>query len=153
MIITVLYLSLLLHSGGFYVPSQTVLLFSTCAAGLTVVVLQSGDHVFNKGATVTLECSLGPGLSMGSHTMYWYRQNHYRAPIEFLRKEYDTTVGFNQDRFPAQKSDAENGSLTVKKLLPEDSGVYFCAVTPGILLCKQRKTRAWGECKDRGGCK
>uniref|UniRef100_A0A3B4V336 Ig-like domain-containing protein n=1 Tax=Seriola dumerili TaxID=41447 RepID=A0A3B4V336_SERDU len=65
--------------------------------------------------------------------MYWYRQ----LPGEGMRQIVFTTPtpphkyesGFSQDRFPAQKSDAENGSLTVKKLLPEDSGVYFCAVS------------------------
>ena len=36
---------------------------------------------------------------------------------------------FTKDRFPAQKDDYKTGSLTVDKLLPEDSGVYFCAVS------------------------
>ncbi|XP_022606288.1 uncharacterized protein LOC111225593 [Seriola dumerili] len=95
-----------------------------CAASLTVVVLQSGDHVFNKGATVTLECSLGPGLSMGSHTMYWYRQNHYRAPIEFLRKEYDTTVGHFQSSINTSKN---YFSLQITELFLNDSSTYYCA--------------------------
>ena len=36
--------------------------------------------------------------------------------------------GFSQDKFPATKNDALTGSLTVEKLQPADSGVYFCAV-------------------------
>ena len=42
---------------------------------------------------------------------------------------HDYETGFSRDKFPAKKSDTETGSLTVKQLLPEDSGVYFCAVS------------------------
>ncbi|KAL7380978.1 hypothetical protein ABVT39_026617 [Epinephelus coioides] len=65
--------------------------------------------------------------------MYWYRQ----LPGEGMKQiVYTTTTpphkyesGFSEDKFPATKSDPQTGSLTVEKLLPEDSGVYFCAVS------------------------
>lgn len=36
---------------------------------------------------------------------------------------------FSKEKFPASKNDSETGSLTVEKLQPEDSGVYFCSVS------------------------
>uniref|UniRef100_A0A8C4EA71 Ig-like domain-containing protein n=1 Tax=Dicentrarchus labrax TaxID=13489 RepID=A0A8C4EA71_DICLA len=65
--------------------------------------------------------------------MYWYRQ----LPGEGMKQIVFTTTtpphkyesGFSEDKFPAQKNDPQTGSLTVEKLLPEDSGVYFCAVS------------------------
>lgn len=65
--------------------------------------------------------------------MYWYRQ----LPGEAVRQIVLTTAfsshiyesSFSEDKFPAIKNDALTGSLTVEKLLPEDSGVYFCAVS------------------------
>ncbi|KAG7239886.1 hypothetical protein INR49_028300, partial [Caranx melampygus] len=106
MLITALYVSLLLHSG------------------LTVVVLQSGDQVLNRGVTVTLMCSMGQGLSMTSYTMFWYRQKHHRAPIEFLRKEHDTTVGHFQSSIDASKN---NFTLQITDLQLNDSSTYYCA--------------------------
>ncbi|XP_071355040.1 T cell receptor beta chain MC.7.G5-like [Trachinotus anak] len=108
MLITVLHLSLILHSG------------------LAVVILQSGDQVTHKGITVTLECSMGQGLSMGSHTMYWYRQNHHGAPVEFLSKEYDTTVGHFQSSIDTSKN---SFSLQITELLLNDTSTYYCAAS------------------------
>ncbi|KAK2826658.1 hypothetical protein Q5P01_020872 [Channa striata] len=103
-----LYLSLLLHSG------------------LSVVVLQSGDQILRPAATVTLDCRMGPGLSMGSHTMYWYRQNHYGAPVEFLSKEYDQTVGHIQSSIDTSKN---KFSLQITELFVNDSSTYYCAAS------------------------
>ena len=78
--------------------------YFTCATGLAVVVLQSGDQVSQLGDTVMLGCSMGPGLSMSSYTMFWYRQNHYGAPMVFLVKEYDQTVGHFQASIDTSKN-------------------------------------------------
>ncbi|RXN36806.1 immunoglobulin iota chain-like protein [Labeo rohita] len=75
--------------------------------------------------------------------MYWYRQR----PGETMRLIVFSTTGkaefgdVDEKKFDAQKSDAESGSLTVKDLAPDDSGVYFCAVeilSDGILLMSQQ---------------
>lgn len=36
---------------------------------------------------------------------------------------------FSTDKYSADKTVAERGSFTVSKLEPDDSGVYFCAVS------------------------
>ncbi|GLD47691.1 uncharacterized protein AKAME5_000180400 [Lates japonicus] len=100
--------------------------YLSCAAGLTVVVLQSGDQVSHPGVTVMMECSMGPGLSMGSYTMYWYRQNHYGAPLEFLTKEYDQTVGHFQSSIDTSKN---YFSLQITELFLNDSSTYYCAAS------------------------
>ncbi len=40
----------------------------------------------------------------------------------------DYDPDFKNERFEASKPDAESGSFTVKNLVPQDKGVYFCAV-------------------------
>ncbi|XP_032357000.1 M1-specific T cell receptor beta chain [Etheostoma spectabile] len=108
MFITLLYLLLLFNSG------------------LTVVVLQSGDQMSHPGLTVNFECSMGPGFSMGSYTMLWYRQNQYGALLEFLTKEYDQTAGRFQSSLETSKN---NFSLQVTGLLLNDSSTYYCAAS------------------------
>ncbi len=98
----------------------------SCAAGLTVVILQSGDQMSHPGAAVTLECSMGQGFSMSSYTMLWYRQNHYGAPLEFLLTEYDQTVGHFKSSVDGSKN---NFSLQITELLLNDSSTYYCAAS------------------------
>uniref|UniRef100_A0A667YGG8 Ig-like domain-containing protein n=1 Tax=Myripristis murdjan TaxID=586833 RepID=A0A667YGG8_9TELE len=84
-----------------------------------------------KGESATMNCSHTKDASY--RQMYWYRQ----LPGEGMKQivytvpssnpEYGS--GFSEDKFPAKKSDAQTGSLTVEELLPEDNGVYFCAVS------------------------
>lgn len=45
----------------------------------------------------------------------------------FSAHEYQSD--FNKEKFPATKNNPETGSLTVRSLVPEDSGVYYCAVS------------------------
>lgn len=100
--------------------------YPSCSAGLTVVVLQSGDQISLSGVTVTLECRMGPGVSMSSYTMLWYRQKHYGAPVEFLIKEFDETAGRFQALIDASKN---NFSLQFTELSLHDSSTYYCAAS------------------------
>ncbi len=43
--------------------------------------------------------------------------------------DHDFEPDFRNERFEASKPDAESGSFIVKNLVPEDKGVYFCAVS------------------------
>ena len=98
----------------------------SCAAGLSVVVLQSGDQMSHPGDTVMLECSMGPGFSMISYTMLWYRQNHYGVQMEFLLTQYDQPVGHFQSSIDASKN---NFSLQITELFLNDSSTYYCAAS------------------------
>ncbi|RVE57547.1 hypothetical protein OJAV_G00217310 [Oryzias javanicus] len=95
-------------------------------SGSAVRVLQSGELLSRAGAPLTLQCSVGVGFSMGSQTMFWYRQNHVGAQLEFLIKEYEETAG----RFHSFIDTGQNNfSLHVKELQQGDSGTYFCAAS------------------------
>lgn len=69
---------------------------------------------------------MGPGFSMSSYTMLWYRQSSYRAPLEFLTMEYAEGAGRFQPLLDASKN---NFSLQIAQLLPEDSSTYYCAAS------------------------
>ncbi|CAK6983128.1 uncharacterized protein LOC128375841 [Scomber scombrus] len=85
----------------------------------------------DKEQNATIHCSHTKDASYSQ--MYWYRQR----PGKGMKQIVFTTTspphqyesGFTETKFPAQKEDYKTGSLTVVKLLPEDSGVYFCAVS------------------------
>lgn len=87
---------------------------------------QSGDQISQPGLTVDFQCSLGSGFSMGSYTMFWYRQKHHGAAVEYLTKEYDQTAG----RFKAALKASENSfPLQITNVFPNDSSTYFCAAS------------------------
>uniref|UniRef100_A0A3Q2E9N4 Ig-like domain-containing protein n=1 Tax=Cyprinodon variegatus TaxID=28743 RepID=A0A3Q2E9N4_CYPVA len=83
------------------------------------------------GEDATMECKHTKGA--GYFQMYWYRQ----LPGETMKLVVFTTTAtanhdfgdFNKDKFSANKTKAEIGSFRVKKLQPEDKGLYFCAVS------------------------
>uniref|UniRef100_A0A3Q3GFD8 Ig-like domain-containing protein n=1 Tax=Kryptolebias marmoratus TaxID=37003 RepID=A0A3Q3GFD8_KRYMA len=84
-----------------------------------------------KGHNATMECSHTKDSTY--RQMYWYQQLPGKTmkqivfTTSFSSHQYEE--GFTEDKFPAEKKDAPTGSLTVKELQPEDSGVYFCAVS------------------------
>ena len=64
--------------------------------------------------------------------MYWYKQNPHEGIqlIVFTTPNSNPEFGsFSKDRYLAEKTVAERGSLTVKKLEAEDGGTYFCAAS------------------------
>uniref|UniRef100_A0A7N8XAQ1 Ig-like domain-containing protein n=1 Tax=Mastacembelus armatus TaxID=205130 RepID=A0A7N8XAQ1_9TELE len=93
----------------------------------------SGDKLSNPGETVVLECRMGPGFSMSSYTMLWYRQDHYGAPVVFLIKEYDQNHGRIQSTIDTSKN---YFSLQITELILNDSSTYYCAAS----LCGIRLT-------------
>lgn len=129
MFVAVVYLSVLTHSGGFcgatnICSSDVLTLCSSCSAALSVSILQSVDLLSPPGASVALECQMGPGLSMSSFTMLWYRQNRPGAPIQLLLTEYEQT----KDHFRASIDGPKNNfTLQIHDLSEDDSSIYFCA--------------------------
>ncbi|KAL0969476.1 hypothetical protein UPYG_G00227820 [Umbra pygmaea] len=91
----------------FCAASSTVIWFSYLTTMCFLLIKQSGSedlvvlqprNLFTlpgntSTSPVSLRCSMGPGLSMSSYTMLWYRQVHYGGPVEFLIKEFETTPG------------------------------------------------------------
>ncbi|KAJ8340906.1 hypothetical protein SKAU_G00331970 [Synaphobranchus kaupii] len=87
------------------------------------------------GDPAQMNCSHNLGAAY--FQMYWYKQN----PPEGIRLIVFTTPNtspefgnFSKDRYVAEKTVAERGSFTVKKLEAEDGGAYFCAVS--TRLCR-----------------
>ncbi len=61
--------------------------------------------------------------------MHWFRQKQEDLIklIAFTTINQNPDFGeFSEDKYSAEKTVAERGSFTVKKLQPDDSGVYFC---------------------------
>uniref|UniRef100_A0A3Q3L2Y5 Ig-like domain-containing protein n=1 Tax=Labrus bergylta TaxID=56723 RepID=A0A3Q3L2Y5_9LABR len=91
----------------------------------TVAAVLWGDE----GQSATMTCEHTKGATY--FQMYWYRQ----LPGETMQQIVLTRPSvppqywsdFSEDKFPAKKDNFSTGSLTVEKLLPADSGVYFCA--------------------------
>uniref|UniRef100_A0A8C7WYS8 Ig-like domain-containing protein n=1 Tax=Oryzias sinensis TaxID=183150 RepID=A0A8C7WYS8_9TELE len=85
-----------------------------------------------EGGSATMECS---HTKDQSHIqMYWYRQ----LPGETMELVVFTSTAnsgehdfgaFSKEKFSASKTEAERGTFTVKKVQPEDQGLYFCAVS------------------------
>ncbi|KAL3968536.1 bone morphogenetic protein 8 [Sarotherodon galilaeus] len=86
----------------------------------------SEDQMSDPGRTVMLECKMGSGFSMSSYTMFWYRQNHHGAPIEFLVKEYEKPVGRFESFINASN---KLFSLQIIELHINDSSTYYCAAS------------------------
>uniref|UniRef100_A0A4W5KJR2 Ig-like domain-containing protein n=1 Tax=Hucho hucho TaxID=62062 RepID=A0A4W5KJR2_9TELE len=84
-----------------------------------------------KDSDAQMNCSHTKGATYLQ--MYWYRQR----PGEGMKQVAFTTTSsspeysgdFSADKFSANKTVAESGSFTVKKLEAGDSGMYFCAVS------------------------
>uniref|UniRef100_A0A672JMK0 Ig-like domain-containing protein n=1 Tax=Salarias fasciatus TaxID=181472 RepID=A0A672JMK0_SALFA len=92
-----------------------------------------------QGNNATMECRHTKGASY--FEMYWFRQ----LPGENMERIVFTTTGSKEHDFGPfstgkYASSIESGSLTVKLLQPEDSAVYFCAVSSWSAAMEKRTT-------------
>ncbi|XP_067099458.1 T cell receptor beta chain MC.7.G5-like [Osmerus mordax] len=101
-------------------------LIYSCEGSGPTVLQAPRDLVLHAGQRdqVTLQCSVGPGFSMSSYTMLWYRQAGPGAPIEYLTKEYETPEGRLQ---PSIDTSSNSFTLRISELSPDDSSTYLCA--------------------------
>uniref|UniRef100_A0A3Q1J3M5 Ig-like domain-containing protein n=1 Tax=Anabas testudineus TaxID=64144 RepID=A0A3Q1J3M5_ANATE len=111
--------------------SAVLFLFTPTGLSVGSDVKQTPILWSKEGLSATMNCNHTKDASYSQ--MYWYRQ----LPGEMMKLIVWTTLspphkyesGFSEDKFPAKKNNFQTGSLTVEKLLPGDSGVYFCAVS------------------------
>ncbi|XP_054861945.1 uncharacterized protein LOC111582099 [Amphiprion ocellaris] len=71
----------------------------------------------------------------GHNQMYWYRQRPGETMSLIVYTVYGGQPdygGASQTKYTASKEKIDYGALTVKDLQPEDSGVYFCAVSVSL---------------------
>uniref|UniRef100_A0A4W6CMS3 Ig-like domain-containing protein n=1 Tax=Lates calcarifer TaxID=8187 RepID=A0A4W6CMS3_LATCA len=84
-----------------------------------------------EGDNATIECSHTKGVSY--NRMYWYRQLPGQTMRQVVLSIANTKPTFEPDftdeKFSVTKPNAETGTFTVKNLVPEDKGLYFCAVS------------------------
>ncbi len=83
-----------------------------------------------QGESAVMECNHTKGADY--IYMYWFRQRQAETMqlIAFIMMNNPPDFGeFSKEKYSAEKTVAERGSFTVKKLRPDDSGVYFCAVS------------------------
>ncbi|CAI5695655.1 unnamed protein product [Oreochromis niloticus] len=85
-----------------------------------------------QGNNATMDCSHTKDAN--HFQMYWYRQlpgeNMELIVFTTTAKKYDHDFGkFSKEKYSATKTEARDGTFTVKDLQPKDSGWYFCAVS------------------------
>ncbi|KAG5847478.1 hypothetical protein ANANG_G00126480 [Anguilla anguilla] len=82
---------------------------------------------------VSMECTFSTTSSY--NTFYWYRQYPGSALQYILHRGYDSgTSDFAKGRFESTADQSgSKTSLTISKLIPEDSALYYCALWPTVI--------------------
>ncbi len=116
------------------IKSQRILILAVLLTGQTdgSDVKQNDTIWRNQGDSATIDCTHTKGADYTY--MYWYRQlpGETMKLIVFTQSGMDNFVfepDFTDERFKVTKPDAFTGKFTVKNLVPQDKGLYFCAVS------------------------
>ncbi|KAL1258073.1 hypothetical protein QQF64_011317 [Cirrhinus molitorella] len=112
-------------------PEDSAIYFCAVRTALGDDVLQKPVILYElKGKSAQINCMHNKGSDY--RLMYWYqqRQGQTMRLIAFITSYSDPEYADSeQNKFVANKTVPESGSLTVKNLEPNDSAMYFCSVT------------------------
>ncbi|CAJ1073145.1 unnamed protein product [Xyrichtys novacula] len=106
-------------------------LFFECK-GQDSVTQTEGEIFAFEGHTVTLNCTFE--ISIGTPTLFWYRQDLQDFPKYMLKCISGTTIFASEsdkDRFNATIK-GKSVNLEIQNLHPSDSAVYYCALQPTV---------------------
>uniref|UniRef100_A0A667ZA61 Ig-like domain-containing protein n=1 Tax=Myripristis murdjan TaxID=586833 RepID=A0A667ZA61_9TELE len=100
---------------------------SVQGSGLDIqaVVHQSESQTIQPGDSVTLNCTVHTGASVGEHSVYWFRSSGHSQPTTIY------THGVTDDqceRKPTTHTQTCDYNLPMKSLDLSDAGTYYCAV-------------------------
>ncbi len=93
-----------------------------------------------KESSVHMNCTHFKGSTY--KLMYWYRQLQGQTmrlvafTTSYTKPEYEDS---ELNKFRANKTVPENGSLTVQNVQPNDSGIYFCSVSEYTVYQTKRR--------------
>ncbi|KAI7804714.1 hypothetical protein IRJ41_016952, partial [Triplophysa rosa] len=93
-------------------------------------VEQEPKILWRQSDSATMNCTHNKGTSY--YQMYWYRQRPGETMrlIVFTSTYAEADFGdVDKNKFDVHKKVPEFGSLTVKHLNSNDSGIYFCSVS------------------------
>ncbi|KAK2826654.1 hypothetical protein Q5P01_020868 [Channa striata] len=71
----------------------------------------------------------------GHNQMYWYRQRPGETMTLIVYAVFGGQPDYGEapDKYSATRDSVQTGALTVRDLKPEDSGMYFCAVSNTVM--------------------
>ncbi|XP_073714534.1 immunoglobulin kappa light chain-like [Misgurnus anguillicaudatus] len=96
-----------------------------------VVVTQSGDQTVEPGQTVTIECKHTPSINIWKaeekkDSMFWYHQIPGEVPKLLIYYTSNRASGVSERFSGSGNTNSIDFTLTISKVQPEDSGVYYC---------------------------
>ena len=118
----------------------------SAGSGLGALVSQQPRRAVSKsGASVTIECR---ALDFQATTVFWYRQFPKRGLVLMATSNVGTNAtyeqGYTKDKFPISHPDLTFSSLTVTRVDPADSSLYFCGARDTALGRDQRpRQESW----------
>uniref|UniRef100_A0A4W3J0P9 Ig-like domain-containing protein n=1 Tax=Callorhinchus milii TaxID=7868 RepID=A0A4W3J0P9_CALMI len=95
----------------------------------------------NQGKTAKITCTMH-GKSMGEDYVHWYLGNPGKG-LQWILYNKGTKIETSPDfprRFSAVKS-GDSSILTITKVNPNDSGIYYCGVWDSHSSCRHTRDR------------